>query len=260
MSTSYTKTASFERALFIFFFFNQRPFPAVMGSNHSLTSGKEKEETADHRTTKKQGRQRRKSHEREKRKNWAKTERKRSRHRGKKTNTKGRKQRTKPSFGLVPDSSITQNKTEKENKEKASRKRRTTRENWHRHLLNSSILRTEKTEEHKEKAEKVVGTTTKESRRQGQMQTGGTTALQPSSSSPEAVPKILVVHLSKENFEPGSSSWLAACNDIRRALEEYSFFEVVYNEPSMDFYREIISVLEELFNLPDETKTRKYTS
>lgn len=72
----------------------------------------------------------------------------------------------------------------------------------------------------------------------------------------ETVPKIPVVHLSKENFEPGSSSWLAACNDIRRALEEYSFFEVVYSEPSMEFYREIISVLEELFNLPDETKTR----
>jgi len=88
---------------------------------------------------------------------------------------------TKPSFGLVPDSSITQNKTEQENKE-----RRTTRENRHRHLLNSSIPRTEKTEEHKEKAEKAVGTAAKESRRQGQMQTGGTTALQPSLSSPEA--------------------------------------------------------------------------
>ncbi|KAJ6947255.1 2-oxoglutarate-dependent dioxygenase AOP3-like [Populus alba x Populus x berolinensis] len=72
----------------------------------------------------------------------------------------------------------------------------------------------------------------------------------------ETVPKIPVVHLSKENFEPGSSSWLAACNDIRRALEEYSFFEVVYSEPSMELYREIISVLEELFNLTDETKTR----
>ena len=111
----------------------------------------------------------------------AKTERKRSRHRGEKTNTKGRKQRTKPSFGLVPDSSITQNKTEQENKE-----RRTTRENRHRHLLNSSIPRTEKTEEHKEKAEKAVGTAAKESKRQGQTQTGGTTTLQPSSSSLEA--------------------------------------------------------------------------
>ena len=72
----------------------------------------------------------------------------------------------------------------------------------------------------------------------------------------ETMPKIPVVHLSKENFELGSSSWLAACNDIRRALEEYSFFEVVYSEPLMEFYREIMSVLEELFNLPDETKTR----
>ncbi|KAJ6711750.1 2-OXOGLUTARATE (2OG) AND FE(II)-DEPENDENT OXYGENASE SUPERFAMILY PROTEIN [Salix purpurea] len=72
----------------------------------------------------------------------------------------------------------------------------------------------------------------------------------------ERAPKIPVVHLSKENFEPGSSSWLAACADIRRALEEYSFFEIVYSEPSMEFYRETMSALEELFNLPHETKKR----
>jgi hypothetical protein len=38
VATSSPKTASFERTLFIFFFFNQRPFPAVKGSNHPLTS------------------------------------------------------------------------------------------------------------------------------------------------------------------------------------------------------------------------------
>ncbi|KAJ6858010.1 hypothetical protein NC652_040522 [Populus alba x Populus x berolinensis] len=91
------------------------------------------------------------------------------------------------------------------------------------------------------------------------MAEGGTTLEQVQRYVKGVVPKIPVVHLSKENFEPGSSSWLAACNDIRRALEKYNFFEVVYSEPSMEFYREIISVLEESFNLPDETKTRKYT-
>ncbi|KAJ6961363.1 hypothetical protein NC652_000314 [Populus alba x Populus x berolinensis] len=38
MAISYTKTASFAIALFIFFVVNQGPFPAVMGSNHPLTS------------------------------------------------------------------------------------------------------------------------------------------------------------------------------------------------------------------------------
>ncbi|CAK7356620.1 unnamed protein product [Dovyalis caffra] len=68
--------------------------------------------------------------------------------------------------------------------------------------------------------------------------------------------KIPIVHLSKEKLDPGSSAWLAACNDIRQALEEFSFFEVVYNEPSIEFHSEILAVLEELFKLPHETKRR----
>ncbi|KAJ4835323.1 hypothetical protein Tsubulata_042123, partial [Turnera subulata] len=59
-----------------------------------------------------------------------------------------------------------------------------------------------------------------------------------------------------ENLKPGTTSWASACNEIREALEEYSFFEVVYSKPSREFLEEILSSLREVFHLPAEVKAK----
>ena len=66
--------------------------------------------------------------------------------------------------------------------------------------------------------------------------------------------KIPLVDLSCEKLKPGSSSWRSACNDIREALEAYGCFEVIYNNPSIEFHNRIFAVLQELFQLPQDIK------
>ncbi|KAL6334385.1 hypothetical protein AAG906_014787 [Vitis piasezkii] len=43
--------------------------------------------------------------------------------------------------------------------------------------------------------------------------------------------KIPVVDFSKENLNPGSSSWSATCKDVLLALEEFGCFIAVYDKP-----------------------------
>ncbi|EEF44711.1 probable 2-oxoglutarate-dependent dioxygenase AOP1 [Ricinus communis] len=72
----------------------------------------------------------------------------------------------------------------------------------------------------------------------------------------ETVGQIPLVDLSSEHLNPGSSSWRSACNDIRKALEQYGCFEVVYNNPSIEFHNRVLALLEKLFQLPQEIKMK----
>lgn len=72
----------------------------------------------------------------------------------------------------------------------------------------------------------------------------------------QTAPKLPVVDLSMEDLKPGTSSWQSACNDIRLALEEYGSFVAAYDKLSLDFRKEIFDALEELFDLPQETKMK----
>ena len=67
-------------------------------------------------------------------------------------------------------------------------------------------------------------------------------------------PKIPVVNISKENLKPGSNSWSATCKDVILALEEYGCFIAVYDKVSSQLQKTLFSALEELFDLPTETK------
>ncbi|WCJ40683.1 2-oxoglutarate (2OG) and Fe(II)-dependent oxygenase superfamily protein [Euphorbia peplus] len=69
-------------------------------------------------------------------------------------------------------------------------------------------------------------------------------------------PRIPVVELFGENLKAGSDSWNSACQEVRKALEKYGCFELVYNKYSIEFRNSILEAMEEFFNLPDEIKTK----
>ncbi|GLT54213.1 hypothetical protein SLA2020_274310 [Shorea laevis] len=70
----------------------------------------------------------------------------------------------------------------------------------------------------------------------------------------ELKPELPVLDFSSENLKPGTSSWLSACKEVRRALEDYGCFVLVYNEVPSQLRNEVFGALEELFDLPTETK------
>ncbi|XP_050384738.1 probable 2-oxoglutarate-dependent dioxygenase AOP1 [Argentina anserina] len=69
--------------------------------------------------------------------------------------------------------------------------------------------------------------------------------------------KVPIVDLSKENLKPGTDAWLSASKEIKYALEEYGCFEAIYSKVPLELHNSTFSVLEELFNLPLETKMQK---
>ncbi|KAL6137685.1 hypothetical protein ACLB2K_062974 [Fragaria x ananassa] len=66
--------------------------------------------------------------------------------------------------------------------------------------------------------------------------------------------KVPIVDLSKENLKPGTDSWLLAGKEIKYALEEYGCFEAIYNKVPLELHNSTFSVLQDLFDLPLETK------
>ncbi|KAA8515883.1 hypothetical protein F0562_019062 [Nyssa sinensis] len=73
----------------------------------------------------------------------------------------------------------------------------------------------------------------------------------------QSLAKFPIVDFSSENLKPGTSSWIAASNDVRHALEEYGCFVAVYNKVSLELGDAIFGALKELFDLPTETKVQK---
>ncbi|CAA2945093.1 probable 2-oxoglutarate-dependent dioxygenase AOP1 [Olea europaea subsp. europaea] len=65
-----------------------------------------------------------------------------------------------------------------------------------------------------------------------------------------------IIHFSKETLKPNTSSWVAACKDVRYALEEYGFFVAKYDKFSSELDINVFDAVQELFDLPFETKTR----
>ncbi|XP_015868729.2 probable 2-oxoglutarate-dependent dioxygenase AOP1 [Ziziphus jujuba] len=66
--------------------------------------------------------------------------------------------------------------------------------------------------------------------------------------------KVPVIDLTKENLKPGTDSWISACKQVRYAFEEYGCVEVVYDKVSMELGSSMFAVVDDLFNLPIETK------
>lgn len=65
-----------------------------------------------------------------------------------------------------------------------------------------------------------------------------------------------IFDLSTKKLSPTSSSWISTCKNVREALEEYGFFIAKYKDVSSELDKQVFEVMEEVFDLPLETKTR----
>ena len=66
-----------------------------------------------------------------------------------------------------------------------------------------------------------------------------------------------VIDFTDDNMKPGTDAWLSACHVVRTALEEHGCFVARYNKVSKELCDSVVSVMEELFGLPVETKSQK---
>lgn len=69
--------------------------------------------------------------------------------------------------------------------------------------------------------------------------------------------KIPVIDLTDENLKPGSETWFLASQIVRGALEANGYFYVKSDKISMELQNSVLSVMEELLELPLETKKQK---
>ncbi|WCJ44467.1 2-oxoglutarate (2OG) and Fe(II)-dependent oxygenase superfamily protein [Euphorbia peplus] len=72
----------------------------------------------------------------------------------------------------------------------------------------------------------------------------------------KVVPRIPVVELTSEKLNPGSDSWKSAQEEVRKALEKYGCFELVYSKFSIENHNSILKAMDEFYNLPDEIKAK----
>ncbi|KAF7804041.1 putative 2-oxoglutarate-dependent dioxygenase AOP1 [Senna tora] len=73
-------------------------------------------------------------------------------------------------------------------------------------------------------------------------------------SERECGDEVAVVEFGEENLKPGSEAWVSACGVVRRALEEHGCFIAVYDKVSTELCNSVLWALEQLFDLPLETK------
>ncbi|WCJ40699.1 2-oxoglutarate (2OG) and Fe(II)-dependent oxygenase superfamily protein [Euphorbia peplus] len=73
--------------------------------------------------------------------------------------------------------------------------------------------------------------------------------------SKSVVPRIPVVELSGERLKVGSDSWNSGREEVRKALEEYGCFELIYNKHTIENHNTFLQVAEELFNVREGIKT-----
>ncbi|KAK7344981.1 hypothetical protein VNO77_15301 [Canavalia gladiata] len=66
-----------------------------------------------------------------------------------------------------------------------------------------------------------------------------------------------VIDFCNENMKPGTDTWLAACQIVRRGFEEYGCFLARFDKVSPQLLDSVFFAMEELFNFPLETKRRK---
>ncbi|XVF86546.1 hypothetical protein PTKIN_Ptkin18bG0050400 [Pterospermum kingtungense] len=72
----------------------------------------------------------------------------------------------------------------------------------------------------------------------------------------ESSPNVLILDFSDEELKPGTDSWSLTCRKVRQALEEYGFFIIEYDKFPLELHNQVFSGLEELFDLPTETKMK----
>lgn len=63
-----------------------------------------------------------------------------------------------------------------------------------------------------------------------------------------------VIDFSKQDLKPGTPEWDSVKIQVRKALEEYGCFEALYEKAPLELRKAVFKGLEELFDLPLETK------
>lgn len=65
-----------------------------------------------------------------------------------------------------------------------------------------------------------------------------------------------VIDLSAVSSKLGLASWTSLCDEVRFSLEEYGCFVAVYDEIAPELQVKVFQVLNDLFDLPAETKAK----
>ncbi|KAL1209325.1 putative 2-oxoglutarate-dependent dioxygenase AOP1.2 [Cardamine amara subsp. amara] len=69
-----------------------------------------------------------------------------------------------------------------------------------------------------------------------------------------------LIDLSDQTLKPGSSKWDEVKTHVRKALEDYGCFEASYDNVSTELKKSVFEAMEELFELPIQTKQRNVSS
>ncbi|ESQ37986.1 hypothetical protein EUTSA_v10028799mg [Eutrema salsugineum] len=69
-----------------------------------------------------------------------------------------------------------------------------------------------------------------------------------------------VIDFSDRTLKPGTSKWVKVKDDVRKALEDYGCFEASFDRVSMELKKSVFEAMEDLFELPVETKKRNVSS
>ncbi|XP_008228619.1 PREDICTED: probable 2-oxoglutarate-dependent dioxygenase AOP1 [Prunus mume] len=70
----------------------------------------------------------------------------------------------------------------------------------------------------------------------------------------ETPPKLPVIDFSNQSLTPGTTEWNAVRAQVHNALEEYGCFEALFNKVPSHIRKSIFPSIEELFDLPLQTK------
>ena len=73
----------------------------------------------------------------------------------------------------------------------------------------------------------------------------------------ETACQVPVVDFTDEKLKPGTQTWASACQVIRGALEDHGCFYALCDKVPMELYNSVFALMEELFDLPLETKMQK---
>ncbi|KAL8043089.1 hypothetical protein ABFS82_09G097300 [Erythranthe guttata] len=68
--------------------------------------------------------------------------------------------------------------------------------------------------------------------------------------------KLDVIEFSDKNSKPGTESWSKTCDEVVSALEKYGCFVASYDKLTQETHTTVFQALEELFDLPTQTKVQ----
>ncbi|KAK7336499.1 hypothetical protein VNO77_17041 [Canavalia gladiata] len=78
-------------------------------------------------------------------------------------------------------------------------------------------------------------------------------------SETESKVSLPVIDFNDENLKPGSHTWVWACKAVRSALEDHGGFLALYDKVDPLLYHSLFSAMEQLFDLPLQTKMQHTT-